>query len=226
MILYKMLSDFLWKSVEVIVKVPSILTSLCNSLCCLQKPCITGTTLKAAVTHSNWPKHVVHRSGKPLNPTPNSCKPFAMCQDPGAKASHTWCSSFAFYWSKTAERQQPGSFAVRYDTKSLLPLAYNGASSQESAAHHYCKMSSEMLSSIHGSAGFSQAPVHEQLFAQISQKQEDAMTKLSWHCQWLSSIMWWHPGLKTGYREKFAALQLCGGNLTSMKGIALNRPTS
>jgi len=59
----------------------------------------------------------------------------------------------------------------------------------ESEAHHYCKMSLEMLSSIHGSAVFLQTPAHEQLFAQISQKQEDATTKLSWHCQWLSSIM-------------------------------------
>jgi len=59
----------------------------------------------------------------------------------------------------------------------------------ESAAHHYCKMSLEMLSSIHGSVGFLQTPVHEQLFAQISQKQEDATTKLSRHCQRLGSTM-------------------------------------
>lgn len=40
----------------------------------------------------------------------------------------------------------------------------------ESAAHQYCKMSLEMLLSIHGGAGFLQTPVHEQLFAQISSK--------------------------------------------------------
>ena len=147
--LYKLLSDFLWKSVEVFVKVPSILTSRCNSLCYLQKPCLTGMTLKVAVTPlypiSSWPKQVVQNPGKALNPTPMSCKPSAMCQAPWAKASHTWCSSFGLYWSKTAERQQPGSFAVRYNTKSLLLLAYNGASTQRVS-------SSSLLQNVFGNA--------------------------------------------------------------------------
>lgn len=134
---------------KISVTIPFILTSPCNSLGHFQKACIAGTTLEVATAPlhpiSAWPKQAVQNSRRALNPNPISCRPSTTCQAPWARACHTWCSSFSLYWRKTAERQQPGSFVVRYNTKSLLLLAYNGASTQRVS-------SSSLLQNVFGNA--------------------------------------------------------------------------
>lgn len=55
------------------------------------------------------------------------------------------CLRFGLYGRNTAGIQQPGSFVVRYNTKSLLLLAYNGASTERVS-------SSSLLQNVSGNA--------------------------------------------------------------------------